>query len=177
MKNLFILLIVSVSLAFLSCSSPRNKMAEQIALMESELKTVHKVDTGSVSELISAYQNFAARYAQDSLSPEFLYRAAGLANGFRRGTQSIDLYESIINTYPDFKRIPECYFMEAFVFENEQGNIGKAYECYSKFLDKYPDHDLADDARAALKYLGKTPDEMVREFEKNNPDSLKAVPQ
>ena len=140
--------------------------------MESEMKTAQKLDTNSVSELISAYQNFASKYVKDSLSPEYLYRAAGLANGFNRGTQAIELYETIIHTYPGYKRLPECYFMEAFAYENVQGNISKASEYYNKFLEKFPEHQLADDVRAALKFLGKSPDEIVREFDRMNEDSV-----
>jgi len=147
-------------------------MSAKIAGMESDLKTIPKVDSAAVRELISGYQNFAAKYPGDSLSPEYLYRAAGLANGFNHGTQAIALYESIIHSYPGYKKIPECYFMEAFTYENSQGNIGKADECYHKFLDKFPQHELADDARSAIKFLGKTPDEVVQELDRMNSDSV-----
>ncbi len=168
MKNSIFLLSVIISMSLFSCTSSRDKMSGKISEMESEMKTVQKVDSGSVKELISAYLNFASKYAKDSLAPEYLYKAAGLANGLNRGTQSIDLYESIIHTYPDYKRLPDCYFMEVFAYENVLGNIGKASEYYNKFLEKFPDHSLADDARAALKYLGKSSDEMIKEYEKMN---------
>jgi TolA-binding protein len=146
-------------------------MLNEISKMESSLKSMQKVDSTAVTELLSAYQNFASRFPKDSLAPEYLYKAAGLAVGFNRGTQAVDLYESIINEYPEYKKIPECYFMEAFAYENAIGNIAKASEYYNKFLAKYPEHDLADDAKAALKFLGKSPEEMVREFEQMNADS------
>ena len=172
MKNILILFLLLVSLSVFSCSSSRDQMSEKISKMESGLKTVAKVDSASVSALISAYQNFATRYPTDSLSPEYLYRAAGLANGFNRGTQAVDLYETIIHTYPGYKRIPECYFMEAFAYENVQGNIRKASEFYNKFLDKYLNHQLANDARSALRLLGKTPDEIVGELDIMNADTV-----
>lgn len=172
MKNTFFLLSALVILAVLSCTSSRDKMSGVIGKMESNLKTSQKIDTNSVSELISAYQNFATKYVNDSLSPDYLYKAAGLANGLKRGTQAIELYETIIYNYPDYKKIPECYFMEASTYENVQGNIGKASEYYNIFLDKFPDHQLSDDARAALKFLGKSPDELVRVFERMNADSV-----
>jgi outer membrane protein assembly factor BamD (BamD/ComL family) len=172
MKNTLFLFLLFVSFSLFSCSSSRDQMSENITKMESDLKTVAKVDSTSVSALISSYQNFASKYPIDSLSPEYLYRAAGLANGFNRGTQAIDLYETIIHTYPGYERIPECYFMEAFAYENVQGNIGKASEYYNKFLDKYPNHQLADDARAALRLLGKTPDEIVGELDMMNADTV-----
>jgi len=148
-------------------------MSAEINKMESELKVTQKVDSVSVIELLSAYQNFSSKYPDDSLSPEYLYRAAGLSSGFNRGTQSIDLFESIISAYPDYKKLPECYFMEAFTYENSLGNIEMANKKYTEFLSRYPDHELADDARAAIKFLGKSPEEMVREFERMNADSVR----
>ena len=172
MKNALFLILLFISFSLFSCSSSRDKMSEKITKMETGLKTITRVDSNSVFALISAYQNFASKFPKDSLSPEYLYKAAGLANGFNRGEQAIGLYETIIHTYPDYKRTPECYFMEAFAYENVQGNIGKAMEYYNKFLDKYPDHPMANDAKASLRMLGKTPDEIVREFEKMNADTV-----
>jgi outer membrane protein assembly factor BamD (BamD/ComL family) len=171
MKNIAFLLIIFVSVFVISCSPSPDKMKVEIAKMESELKSSPKVDSNAVTVLLNAYQNFASKYAKDSMAPEYLYKAAGLAVGFNRGTQAIDLYEAIIQKYPDYKKVPECYFMEAFTYENVVGNIGKASEYYNKFLSKYPDHALAKDATAAIKYLGKSPEEMVRDFEKMNADS------
>ena len=50
-------------------------------------------------------------------------------------------------------------------------NLGKASDSYKEFISKYPNHELTDDATASLKFLGKTPEEMVKEFEKMNADS------
>lgn len=150
-------------------------MMSKITKMEKDMQAAQKVDTAAVTNLLSAYQNFASKYPEDSLAPDYLYKAAGLAVGFSRGVQAVEIYESLIVTFPDYKRIPECYFMKAFAYENVIGNIAKANEYYNKFLVKYPDHDLADDAQAAIKYLGKTPEEMVREFEQKNADSTSAA--
>jgi len=171
MKKYILLFAIAVTVLMYSCSPSREKMLAEIAKMESDLKATPKVDSMAVTNLLGAYQNFSSKYPKDSLAPEYLYKAAGLAVGFNRGAQAVDLYESVINTYPEYKKVPECYFMEAFAYENVIGNIAKASEYYNKFLAKYPDHDLADDAQAALKYLGKSPEEMVRDFEKMNADS------
>lgn len=139
------------------------------------MKLSQKVDSTAVTELLGAYQNFATRYPEDSLAPDYLYKAAGLAVGFNRGVQAVEIYESIIKSYPSYKKVPECYFMEAFTYENTIGNIGMANRYYNFFLAKFPEHDLADDAKAALKFLGKSPEEMVREFEKMNSDSATTI--
>ena len=175
MKYIEVFIIIIASVSLFSCSTGREKMSGEISKMESEMKSTQKVDSSAVIELLSAYQNFSSKYPGDSLSPEYLYRAAGMAAGFNHGTQAIDLYESITHTYPEYKKLPECYFMEAFTYENTLGNIGKAGELYRQFLIKYPDHELADDAQVAIKFLGKSPEEMVREFEKINTESGKIV--
>jgi hypothetical protein len=47
------------------------------------------------------------------------------------------------------------------------GDLQKAKAVYEQFLQEYPsDQDFADDASNALKLLGKSPEEIVREFEK-----------
>jgi outer membrane protein assembly factor BamD (BamD/ComL family) len=173
MKYSILVIVIFVTATFVSCSNSREKMSGEISKMESDMKSSQKVDSVVVNELVSAYQNYSSKYPDDSLSSEYLYKAAGLAADFNHGVQAIDIYKTLIQTYPHYKKIPECYFMVAFTYENTLGNIGKANEFYTKFLDKYPDHELADDARAAIKFLGKSPEEMVREFEKMSTDSVK----
>jgi hypothetical protein len=174
MKIVFVVITFILALTFLSCSPSRDEMIGQISKMEKDFNLLQKPDSNAVTELLSAYHNFASKYEKDSLAPEYLYKAAGLAVGFNRGVQAVDLYESIITSYPQYNRVPECYFMEAFAYENVIHNIGKANEYYNKFLVKYPDHALAKDAEAAIKYLGKTPEEMIRDFERMNADSAQA---
>jgi inosine/xanthosine triphosphate pyrophosphatase family protein len=36
---------------------------------------------------------------------------------------------------------------------------------YELFLQKYPDNDFADDARISIENLGKTPEELIKQFE------------
>ncbi len=63
--------------------------------------------------------------------------------------------------------------MQAFAYENIIGNTGKAFEYYNEFLSKFPEHELADDALTAIKFMGKSPDEIVREFERMNADTIR----
>lgn len=167
MKKLFLHTLVVMTLLFASCSQSRNKLIEKIGKKESEMKAITKPDTNTVAELLGMYQDFAGKFPGDSLSPDFLYKGAGMAVGFNKGAKAIELYETIKGSYPGYRRMAECIFMEAFAYENLQKDIKKAGILYNEFLAKYPQHELADDAQAAIKYLGKSPEEMIREFEKN----------
>jgi len=55
--------------------------------------------------------------------------------------------------------------LKAYIYENLLSNLGLAQKTYRDFLSLYPDHELSDDAEAALLNLGKSPEELVREFE------------
>jgi hypothetical protein len=77
MKYSILIFIVFVSASFVSCSNLREKMVGEISKMESEMKSSQKVDSVSVTELKSAYQNFSSKFPNDSLTPEYLYKAVG----------------------------------------------------------------------------------------------------
>jgi hypothetical protein len=103
------LLAIASTLFLYSCSPSREEMLNEISKMETTMKETQKVDSVAVTELISAYQNFASKYTDDSLAPENLYKAAGLAVGFGRGVQAVELYETIITKYPDYNKVAECF--------------------------------------------------------------------
>lgn len=168
--------ILSVFALFLlilnfSCSPSQEEMQKKISELEDQLQKSEKADTIKVSEMIGAYQNYAERFPSDSLSPKYLYKAGGMATGFNRGEQALEIYQKIIQKYPTSDLTAESMFMKAFVYENVLKNLGKASDSYKEFISKYPNHELTDDATASLKFLGKTPEEMVKEFEKMNADS------
>jgi TolA-binding protein len=82
-----------------------------------------------------------------------------------RGEMAINIYNRILKSYPDFKKAPECLFLKAYVYENNLGQLNKARVFYQEFIDKYPDNDFADDAEISIQNLGKSPEELIREFE------------
>lgn len=43
-----------------------------------------------------------------------------------------------------------------------------AEKYYKLFLEKYPNNDFTDDAEISLKNLGKTPEQLIEEFEEMN---------
>jgi len=81
------------------------------------------------------------------------------------GKTAIDCFDRYITSFPEGEKAAMCLFFKAFVYENLQRNMDKAKETYLLFVEKYPENDFADDAQMALQNLGKSPDQMVREFE------------
>ena len=62
-------------------------------------------------------------------------------------------------------------FMLGFINANDLKDLEKAEKHYKAFLEKYPNHDLSDDAEYEIKTLGKDINELPI-FEQMATDSL-----
>ncbi len=56
-------------------------------------------------------------------------------------------------------------FLKGYVYENDLRDLETAKKIYEEFLVKYPDDEFADDAEISIKNLGKSPEELIKEFE------------
>jgi len=180
MKTLKITSVILIALLMASCSPSREKMAKQIAEKEKNLVVAGNPvpDKTKTLEIIEMYKKYADTYPKDSLAPIYLYKAADLSMNFGQNEDAIKLLDRVIKDYQDFKKLPETYFLKAFIYDNNIKNIVKARAAYQDFLQKYPKSDLANDATLSLQNLGKTPEEIVKGFEvkaKQKADSAAAA--
>lgn len=63
---------------------------------------------------------------------------------------AIETYQEILKAYPDSPWAYKAQFLIAFVYSENLKDKENARVCYGKVLEKYPDCDLADDARYML---------------------------
>ena len=150
-----------------SCNPNSSKMVKQIAEMEKELYASKTPipDKEKVKEVIDLYIKFADTYPKDTLATEYLYKAATLSMNTNQNEKAIEILDRIIKDFSEFKKLPETYFLKAFIYDSNIKNINKAREAYTVFLQKFPKSDLADDAAISLDNLGKTPEQIIKEFQ------------
>lgn len=90
-----------------------------------------------------------------------------------------ELFAMIHEKYPNGIFSSKALFMVAYINANHLNNLEKARTYYTEFLDKYPDHELADDAQYELDHLGKDVEDLP--FISNEPaevaDSVLQAPQ
>jgi tetratricopeptide (TPR) repeat protein len=173
-KHLIILNLV-LAAVLVSCSGDRAKMETQNKIRDLEKKIYlnNRLDIKVAGDAAKAYTDYANDYADDSLSPGYLFKAGELYRTLKKGKEAVDCYQQIIDKYPNFPNVPLCWFFQGFVYGDILKDYPKAKEYYSEFIRKYPKHDFADDARALISYLGKTDAEMIQLFEeKQKADSL-----
>jgi len=164
-RTLIFLTLISV-IFFVSCQPSKEKMEKEIASLEAKLFDAESgFSRTGADNLIQEYQDFAAAYPADSLSPIYLFKAASIIMNLQDGPKAIALFDEIRSTYPEYEKAPLCLFFTGYVQENVLGDIDQARETYTLFIETYPNHDFADDAEASISNLGKTPEQMIQQFE------------
>ncbi len=169
-KHLFFVLF---ALAFTACKpDPAQKVTQleqQLIVLDKEFGGSKVVDKEKAAAFIQTSEELAAlvQPTDPDKYVSVMMKAAGLAKTIENPQKAIELYGKVVNGLPRHAKAPTALFMQAFIYENDLVDIPKAKVAYELFLEKYPnDPDFADDAQNSLKMLGKSPEEIIREFEK-----------
>jgi tetratricopeptide (TPR) repeat protein len=163
------LLFITVILAGITSCNPKTSWKKSaIETKEKNLMEQAKhgrVDTAGVNELLNAYESYADAYPADTAGANYLFKAADFYRYMKKPYKSIDIYRKIYANYPGFEKRPYALFLQGFMFENEVRVIDSAKAKYQQFLDTYPNHPIAKDVRITLNNIGKSPEQLIQEFE------------
>lgn len=173
MRQLIAITIALMVAAFMACNN-ETSLHEKIAQQEEQLygeNDRQDADEELLSALAGNYVEYADKNPQDSLASEYLFKAADIYMNIANDEEAMKQLDKILKNYPDFKKRAEVTFLKAYIYENYQGKLAKAKEFYRNFLKEYPGHEFADDVEMSLKHLGKSPEELVKQFEKENAGS------
>ena len=149
------------------CKPSADKLHSEISTMENSLYTDTAMipDPTLTSKMINLYTSFVQEFPSDTSSPSYLFRAADLAAKTNEIQTAVDLFEKLRNDYPGHRNAPFALFLQGFIYENQSGDPMKAKPYYDQFLSTYPDHPIAGDVAFSLENLGKTPEELIKQFE------------
>lgn len=155
-----------------ACGPSKEQRIEQIEDFEDSIfESAIAADPNTADEMTKLYTDFADKYPSDTLSPKFLLKAAEMQGNVLHTEKAIALFDRVINDYPDFEDIPICYFLKGNAYElNSQ--YDEAKEAYQTFVDKFPDHYLADQTRYVISHVGMSPEEMLADILANANDSI-----
>lgn len=173
MKKFGFFILLSAVMLITACIDSLSRERKKIESLEKVLfeDTTGIIDQVKADELIRAYIDYADAHPGDTAAPAYIFKAGDLMMNLENPAQSIELFERITRDYPDFRKADVAFFLQAFIYENNLGNLAKAGELYRQFLMKYPQSDFADDAQACLQNLGKSPEDLIREFEQRQADA------
>ncbi|MCK4305557.1 MAG: tetratricopeptide repeat protein, partial [Candidatus Eisenbacteria sp.] len=65
----------------------------------------------------------------------------------------LELYEQILERFPESKHYPEALFMVGFVSAEEAADTLRALDAFQHFLSEYPQHEMATSAKMMIRDL------------------------
>jgi outer membrane protein assembly factor BamD (BamD/ComL family) len=166
------LLVIIILVSQASCNHSkqrRDSTADKISAIEKALfneSGVYSQDT--VRLLMDLYVRYADSLPQDEKSAEYLFKAADLSMYFSEPGRTIWLLDRLMTRYPEHEKAAMSLFLKAFVYDTRFEDTASARHFYRQFIDQYPNHEFAGEAEAAIRNLGKTPEDLIREFEQLN---------
>ena len=126
------------------------------------------VDLMAAQSLISQYETFIKQFPTDSVTPSYLFKQGELCIAVKNGKKAADCFIRIINDFKSSSKLPHALYMCGFVHDDMLNEDDAARLYYERLIKECPQHELCESAKFALKNLGKTDEQLIREFEKKN---------
>lgn len=144
------------------------KLFSEARRMDSILMQQTEIDITSAKDAIKAFTDFAYYCQSDSMSPVFLIKTAQVARVTNNMPQAKKALTHCIDTYLTFKNRSAALFLLAQLYDEKQylNDENEAKKLYEQIITEYPDTDWALNAEGALKFMGKTDEEIIKEFNK-----------
>ena len=116
----------------------------------------------NMDQAIEAYSAFVRKFPGHEKAPAALKNWAAIVQQKGDMQGAINLYERLLNEYPQSDWGDEAQFMIAFIYEEYMNDVEKARGAYQRVIDRYPNSELAANAKQLLPHVGKSPEEWVR---------------
>ncbi|HWY38309.1 MAG TPA: hypothetical protein VNY73_07100 [Bacteroidia bacterium] len=140
----------------------------KIAESERELFVSQELNEDKAKKMIALYEMYYQNYFKDYGCADFLFKAGELSENINQPYRAIGFYTKCYEEYPAYKFTSLCLFRMANLYDFKLNNYIKAKALYLEVKEKYPKTQLANDADAAIAMMGKSDQEMIKEFEKKN---------
>ncbi|MBL7932370.1 MAG: tetratricopeptide repeat protein [Bacteroidia bacterium] len=141
--------------------------------MDSVLLNETSVNEQSARKAIEAFTDFAFYCHSDSMSPIYLIKTAQVARAINSIPQAKMALDRCVETYLNSPHRPAALFLLAQLYD-EPGYLNddnEARRLYNQIINEYPKSDWAQSAKGALNFIGKSDEDILKEFEKKNKSS------
>jgi Uncharacterized protein conserved in bacteria len=126
--------------------------------------------SNNIPEAIKAYESVVNDYPNGKFAPKALmelgrlyqYKIDKSISERDALDKAIDNYKKLIQNYPKSEEAPIALFMIAFIQSNELKQYDEAKKNYELFLQKYPAHEMSQNAKDELENIGLTPEQILQ---------------
>lgn len=150
----------------------RDGLASDIAALEQAFKpgtsTNANKEKAQAEELVLRYTQFVQTYPEDAMVPELLLKSARVSVGLKEYEAAIRYLDRVIADFSTYDQVVECHLFKGFIYEVHLNSYAEAVAAYQGLIDRFPNHRLAADARAAIENLQLTDEELLEKFRQVN---------
>ena len=125
----------------------------------------------AANSAVNLYSNFVKDYPQTKNAADYLFKAAEISSSLNHSKQAIDFFNTVYEKYPAYPKLSYCLFLQGFIYDNQLHDFKNAEKIYKQVIEKFPNEKIAEDAKASIANLGKSDEELIKEFEAKNKKS------
>lgn len=151
-----------------SVATDAPEAVRRIRAQEDSLFARPVFDRKGALRLYYVYLAFGQSFPQDTMVPEYLFRAASLSRSLGEPNKTLMLYDRLIADFPNWRRIPDAYYLRAFTIDADLKKKGEAKTAYEEVIKRFPEHKFAADARQMIENLQYTDEELIERFKRMN---------
>lgn len=147
---------------------PKADILNRIKNLEGQMHRSEKIDNVLAGQALQIYHEYSQTYPTDEITPDYLFKAGEIATAIQQYPQAYSHYKTISEKYPTYKMIQESMFLQASILDNYLNEDDKARVVYEALIKRFPESTYATDAKAAIDNLGKSDEDLIKEFKKKN---------
>lgn len=154
----------------------KEERQEEIASMEKDVAGLvrserTKLLDAKADRLLKRYRDYVSLNPRDSITAEYLFKAADLSIGVGQYDAAINYLDRLNTDFPTFRKNVEMWLFKGFIYETYLNDYANAAKTYQTIVDRYPNHRLANDARASIENLTMSEEELLEKFERMNAET------
>ena len=163
MKNtLKIMMLALLAFGMMACGEKKVTQEDLKAAEATLFNEDHSVNKETAPQVAEKYCLFVKQNPNDSTAPRWLYNAMEINVLMGKSDKSIELGDQLMADYPQSPWAPMSLFLLAsYVYNDQLNDTAQAHVTFQRLIDTYPDHELVDDAKKSIEYLGLTPEEIM----------------
>ncbi len=146
----------------------KSEYLKNLRKLEGEMYKAEKFDEMLALSMVNQYADFARNFPEDTSAADFLFKAGEISTSLKQGPQAVGYFREVREKYPEYRKVQYCLFLQAFVYETIMKDNVTAKQLYEEVIKKYPSEHIAADAKASIQNLGKSDEELIKEFEAKN---------
>ena len=125
-----------------------NAELENLSKIDSTIAQMDSLDKKVGWAAFAAFRSFARKNPNHRLAPTYKMKAADIARNIPgKSLMAVEEYSEIYRNYPKDTLAPVAQFMIGFTFDQVLHDRERASLAYNAFIDAWPEHPLAAQAR------------------------------